>query len=188
MKGQCIPKNLKERVEEELEPGELVEWLGMPLPRYFRPSLIFSFILGVLWTGFAIFFTWEYAKQENPIIALSIGTPFTLTGLVILFTSIIWSYWKPLKTVYVITNNRAITIEEWWSNSIQSFYPSHLQDIYCREETDGIGDVIITCRAIRESIFISQLERLGFLQIKNPKEFEKKLKKLAEKLAEAGVE
>ena len=185
MKSPCIPKNLKERVEEKLEPGELVEWLGMPLPRYFRPSLIFSFMLGILWTGFAIFWTWQYARQEDPIIALFMGTPFTLIGLVILVAPIIWSYRKPLKTIYVITNNRAITIEEWWSSSIQSYYPNHLQDIYCREKRDGIGDVIITCRAIRESKFISQLDRLGFLQIKNPKEVEKKLKKLAE-LSAAG--
>lgn len=185
MKGQCIPKNLKKRVEEELEPGELVEWFGMPLPRYFRPWLIFSSLFGILWTGFTIFWTWEYARQENPVTAISMGTPFILMGLVILFAPIIWSYHKPLKTVYVITNNRAITIDECWSSSIQSYYPHHLKDIYCREKKDGTGDVIITCRAIRESKFIRRLDRLGFLQIKNPKEVEIKLKKLAEQTAEA---
>ena len=189
MKGQCIPKNLKERVEKELQPGEQVEWLGMPLPRYFTPTLRYLFMFGILWTAFAIFWAWGYARQENLTIVLFIGIPFTLIGLVILFTPIIWTYRKAFKTVYVITNKRAITIVERWSSSItQSYYPDNLQDIYCKEKKDGRGDVIITCRALRESKINRQLEPLGFLQIKNPKDVERKLKKLAEQSAEADRE
>lgn len=188
MKGQYISENIKERVEKELEPGELVEWLGLRLPHYFKPSQILSFMLGILWTGFSIFWTLELARQIDPIIAILIGISFTLAGLAILYAVIIYAHLKPRKTIYLITNNRAIIIEEWWGRIIQSFYPDHLQDIYCREKKNGIGDVIITCRAIRESKFIAQSERLGFLRIKGPKEVEKKLKKLAEQSAEADVE
>jgi hypothetical protein len=188
MKGQYIPKNIKERVEQELESGEVVEWLGLRLPHYFKPSQILAFMFGISWTGFTIFWTFEFAKQKDPIIAILIGIPFALAGLAILYVAFIWAYHKPLKTIYVITNNRAIIIEEWYGRIIQSFYPYHLQDIYCREKKNGIGDVIITCRAIRESKFIRQSERFGFLRIKNPKEMEKKLKKLAEQSAEVDVE
>ena len=108
------------------------------------------------------------------------GLPFLLIGIGLLSTPI-WYYLSALKTVYAITNKRAITIYEGrYSSTTQSYYPDHLQDIYTQEQKDGTGDVIISCQALRDSWYAKDKEPLGFLQIKNPKEVEIKLKKLAE--------
>jgi hypothetical protein len=187
MNEHFISKHLKERVNRELEPGEHVEWLGKPIPRYFTRIARSVYVFGIPWTAFAIFWTIGYVRQEGHGSAVLPGLPFILIGLVVLATPI-WCYRRALKTVYVITNKRAITIQEGWSCSTQSYYSDNLQDIYSKEQKDGTGDVIITCQALRDSWIARYSEPLGFLHIKNPKEIEKKLKKLAEQSAEADVE
>lgn len=179
-------EEIKERVEQKLQPGEQVEWAGLPLPRNFFPPLDVLTIFLFFWLALAIFATWKYAEQENLALALITTSPFTLSGLAVLITRSIWLRRKALNTVYVITNKRAMTIVEWRSSGItQSYYPDNLKDIYCKEKKDGSGDVIITCQALRESKTNRHLEPLGFLRINNPKKVEIKLNKLAEQSAEA---
>lgn len=183
-----IPEQLKEQVNRALEPGERVEWLGQPIPHYFTRGARAIFAFGVLWTAFAIFFTIGYTRQERHVFAILPGLPFLLIGIGLLSTPI-WYFRSDLKTVYAITNKRAITIYKGRSGSItQSYYPDFLQDIYTQEKKDGTGDVIISCQALRDSWHAGQTEPLGILQIRNPKEVEKKLKKLAEQSSEADVE
>jgi len=179
MNEHYISKHLKERVKRALEPGEHIEWLGKPIPRYFTRIARSIYVFGIPWTAFAIFWTIGYVRQEGSGSAVLPGLPFILIGLGILSTPI-WCYRKALKTAYAITNKRAIIIYEEWTRSIQSFYYDNLQDIYSKEEKDGTGDVIISCQALRDSWIPIYTEPLGFLQIKNPKQIEKKLKKLAE--------
>lgn len=183
MNEHYITKNLKERVNRALEPGEHVEWLGKPIPRYFTRLARSVYVFGIPWTAFAIFWTIGYVRQEGHGSAVLPGLPFLLIGLGLLSTPI-WCYRKALKTAYVITNKRALIIYEGWSSSTQSYYSDNLQDIYRKEQKDGTGDVIITCQALRDSWIARYSEPLGFLHIKNPKEIEKKLKKLAEQADE----
>lgn len=52
-----------------------------------------------------------------------------------------------LQTVYLITDQRAISIEgEKWS-TIRNYLPQQLQTVYRQENKDGTGDVIITIQA-----------------------------------------
>lgn len=93
----------------------------------------------------------------------------------------LWAYRKAFKTVYVITNKRAITFDGGWSTTIRSYTPDQLKDIYRKEKRDGSGDVVISRRAWRDSDGDRQNEELGFLRIRNPKQIEQMLKKLAER-------
>jgi hypothetical protein len=59
----------------------------------------------------------------------------------------IWAYRKALKTVYVVTNRRAITFDGGRTVAIRSYPPDRLADVYRKERKDGTGDVLISRRA-----------------------------------------
>jgi hypothetical protein len=181
-----IPRLLEEKVDHELEPGERIEWIDMPIPRFFTPASTGAFLFAIPWTAFAIF--WIYAASGFKIPDLRegfdlfplFGVPFVLIGFAML-SSPLWTWRKALGTVYVITNKRAITFDGGWSTTIRSYPPQKLQDLYRKEKRDGSGDVIIARRAWRDSEGDRRSEELGFLRIRNPKEIEQMLKKLADK-------
>lgn len=183
-----IPSILQKKVDCELESGERIEWIGMPIPRFFTPAATAAFLFAIPWTAFAIFWMCGASGFEMPDFGEGgfslfplFGVPFVLIGLGML-SSPIWAFKKAFRTVYVITDRRAITIEGIWSTTIRSYPPDKLQDIYRKEKRDGSGDVIITRRAWRDSDGDRRSEELGFLRIRNPKEVEQMLKTMAERM------
>lgn len=182
---RSIPRKLQTRVDHELDAGERIQWIGMPMPRCFTPASTFAFLFAVPWTAFAVF--WMYGAagfqisdfKEGVDLFPLFGVPFVLIGLGML-SSPLWAYRKSLKTVYVITDRRAITFDGGWSTTIRSYPPSKLTDIYRKEKRNGSGDVVISRKAWRDSDGDHQSEELGFLRIQNPKQVESMLNKLAE--------
>jgi hypothetical protein len=161
----------------------------MPVPRYFTPAATAGFLFGIPWTAFAIFWTvgaaWGTSKagDAGPFRAFPLfGVPFILVGLGML-SGPIWAYRKALKTVYVITNRRAITFDGGRTVTIRSYPPERLTDVYRKERKDGTGDVIISRRAWRDSDGDRQSEELGFLRVREPKTVGVMLKHLAEQAA-----
>ena len=108
------------------------------------------------------------------------GVPFVVVGIA-MFLSPLWSYLKSLRTVYVITNRRAITFNGGRSMTIRSYPPEKLQDIFRRQKRDGSGDIIFTPKPWLESGKNKQTEELGFLRIANPKQVEQMLEALGKK-------
>jgi len=181
-----IPYDLREKVDRELESGEQIQWQQMPVPRYFTPAATAGFLFGIPWTGFAVFWTagaaWGTSKTGDAGFFRAFplfGVPFILIGLGLL-SGPVWAYRKALKTVYVITNRRAITFDGGRTLTIRSYPPEQLADVYRKERKDGTGDVIFARRAWRDSDGDRQSEELGFLRIRDPKTVEAMLKKLAE--------
>jgi hypothetical protein len=183
--------DLQEKVRRELEIDETIQWIDMPVPRFFTPFSIGAFLFAIPWTGFAVFWTFGAAGFTIPDFSEGLsgvdffplfGLPFILIGIGLLTTPI-RTYWRALKTVYVITDQRAITIQGGRTTVVRSFPPRDLQNIFRKEKRDGTGDVIITQGAVLDSSNNKDSEPLGFLQIRNPREVERMLKKLA---AEAG--
>jgi hypothetical protein len=186
-----IPHDLREKVDRELDSGEHVMWSQMPVPRYFTPGSTAACLFGIPWTAFAIFWTtgaaWGSSKVENAGFFRAFplfGVPFILIGFGMLLSPV-WAYRKALRTVYVVTNRRAITFDGLRTTTVRSYPPERLKDVYRKERKDGTGDVIIARRAWRDSEGTSQSEELGFLRIRDPKTVEAMLRKLAQTAAEA---
>jgi hypothetical protein len=181
-----IPRYLQDKVERELEAGERIEWIDMPIPRFFTPASASLFLFSIPWTAFAIFWMFGASGFKIPSFKSGFslfplfGIPFVLIGLGML-SSPLWAYRKALKTVYAITNKRAITFIGGRSATIRSYSPGDLQEVYRKEKRDGSGDIIFARRTWRDSDGDRRSEELGFLRIRNPKEIEQMLKKLAEK-------
>jgi hypothetical protein len=181
-----IPRMLRDKVDQELEPGETIQWMDMPVPRYFTPSSTAAFLFAIPWTAFAVF--WMFGASGFKIPDFSngfsffplFGLPFVLVGLGMLCSPFM-VYRKSFRTVYILTNKRAITIDGGWSTTIRSYSPSQLQWVYRKERSNGSGDVIMARRAWRDSDGDRQTEDVGFIGIRNPKEVEQLVKKLAER-------
>ena len=182
--GIAIPPKLKVRVERELKPIEKIRWIGQPVPRYFTPKAKGYFLFGIPWTAFILIWTlgaltswWDERDGGSAMMAV-FGIPFILIGLGLL-TSPIRAYRRALKTVYIITDRRAITFEGGRSTIINSYHSEKLQNVYRKENQDGTGDVIISRREWEDSEGQYRVEELGFLHIRGPQEAERILKKLA---------
>ncbi len=176
-------RQLKEKVDNELESGEQIRWIEQPKPRFFSPSSTGAFLFAIPWTAFAVF--WIYGASQSPSSAFPLfGVPFVLIGIGML-SSPLWVYYQAFKSAYVITDRRAITIEGGRSYTIRSYPPDKLQNLYRRERKNGIGDIIISFDSWKDSDGSAYKKDLGFINIREPKHVEKLLKKLTEQSAGA---
>lgn len=112
------------------------------------------------------------------------GMPFLLIGAALL-SAPLFAWWWARRTVYVITNLRAITFEGGRSSRIRSYRPETLTNIYRTERRDGSGDVVLA-RLTGHDKFGGWHEELGFLRVHDVKDVEWRLKALAERGTEAG--
>jgi hypothetical protein len=186
---QTLPQELRDQVDRELEPGEPLRWVEMPIPRLFTPASTGAFLFGIPWTAFALFWTGGAAfgvskmgsnegpwglKWAFPLF----GLPFILIGLAML-SSPWWARRAARRTVYVITDRRAICFQGGWSTTIRSYSPEQLSQVYRKERKDGTGDVIIGVRGWRDSDGDRRTVEEGFLRVRDPKTVEAMLKGLA---------
>ena len=179
-----IPRDLQDRVQNELESGERIEWMEMPIPRFFTGASTSAFLFGIPWTAFALFWTYMasggLSSGKGSMIFAMFGIPFILIGFAML-SSPVWAYRKSFRTVYVITDRRAITFDGGRSTTIRSYTPENLKNVYRREKRDGSGDVIFGVNEWKDSDGDRRSLEIGFLRIGNPKAIEQSLRKLAEK-------
>jgi hypothetical protein len=188
----AIPPELEEKVERELESGERIVWMEQPIPRYFTAMSTGAFLFAIPWTAFAVFWICgasgfkvpDFSKGGFSFFPL-FGVPFVLIGLGML-SSPFWARRKALKTVYVITDRRAITIDGGWTTTIRSYPPERLQNVCRKEKRDGTGDVILAERVWSGTEGRQQTQDLGFLNISDPKTVEQMLRKLAEQAGQVG--
>ena len=185
-----LPNKLRQKIDKELQPGETLIWIEQPIPRFFTAKSITSFLFAIPWTSFAIFWIWGALGFQLPDLREGIqpqhlfacfGIPFVLIGLGML-SSPLWVWQAAKKTVYLITNQRAISIEGGMIFTIRSYSPEQLKDLYRKERKDGSGDVIILTRQWRDSDGDKQSEEIGFLGVRHPGEVENMLKRLAQRL------
>ncbi|QDV41073.1 hypothetical protein Enr13x_09110 [Stieleria neptunia] len=185
MLDASIPLKLQEIVQRELDCDERVVWSEMPKPKYFSGPALGMFLFAIPWTAFSVFWMAGAAGFKIPqfnngedLFPL-FGIPFFLIGIGML-SSPLWAYRNSLRTVYLITDRRAITIDGGMSYTIRSYTPEKLNDTFRREHKDGTGDVIIFRNSWRDSDGDKQMQELGFLRIDDAKSIELMLKQLAE--------
>ena len=175
-----IPDQLEKRVQDELEPGERILWQDMPVPHFFTAPAAVSFLFAIPCIGLTVFFMLGTAHFGGTLFTL-LGIPFLLFGLAML-SAPIWVYRKSRKTVYVITERRAIAFEGDRLATIRSYTPGQLHNIYRKERKDGTGDVIIVQKEWRDAEGDRQKQEIGFIRIGNAKKVEAMLKQLTESL------
>ncbi|MBD1872895.1 hypothetical protein H6F75_05330 [Nodosilinea sp. FACHB-131] len=181
-----ISKELRRKIDNELQPGESIRWVGQPIPRFFTADSIGCVLFGIPWTIFTIFWMWAALEFKLPNLREDLqpqhlfalfGIPFMLTGFGMLSSPLlVWQAAK--KSVYLVTNKRAISIQSGWSTTIRSYLPDQLKDVYRKERADGTGDVIIAIREWIDNDGDPRSEEIGFLEVRDPREVENILRQL----------
>ncbi|MCC6909721.1 MAG: PH domain-containing protein [Phycisphaerales bacterium] len=178
-----IPMHLQHAVSAELSDGEQVLWQAQPIPGlYIRrswPAVLFA----IPWTAFAVFWMFGAAGFKMPTFSSGadlfplFGIPFVLIGCG-MFCSPLVLRRKARRTVYVLTDRRAIIITGLLSLDVQSFPPDQLGQIRRRQRRDGSGDLIFRTEIDYDSDGDRTRRYIGFLAIPDVKSVEHSVRDL----------
>lgn len=187
---QSSPR-LRVAVEAELEPGERIQWLDVPAPKWFTGKSIGAVLFAIPWTAFAVWWVFwmsgsadSKSSDESTDLTHFLGVPFVLFGIGMLLSPV-FEYRRSLRTVYAITDRRALILETGAWRKVSSYAPSQLKRVYHKDRTNGLGDVILSTRTWQENDLAP--EEIGFMRIENSSEVERMLVLLAEQVDEADV-
>ncbi len=181
-----IPADLREKIDRELAPGEMIQWIDQPITRFLTAASMIRFLFGIPWTAFFLFWTWHtlglrtlFMNRLTPSMLLPVfGVPFLLIGFAML-TAPITGKRTIQNTIYIVTDRRAILFEGTAPGTIRSYLPNQLQSLYRQENKDGSGNVIITIYYVKDSDGHERKDYAGFVDIRDPKGAEEFLKELA---------
>ncbi|MFG0285671.1 MAG: hypothetical protein ACF8R7_14730 [Phycisphaerales bacterium JB039] len=182
------------RISAELEDGEQLIWAARPLPRLMSRRAWPIAIFGVPFLGFAIFWTvgaaWGISQAGSAgngppgfaIIFPLFGLPFILVGLG-LVTAPFWSRRAARKTLYALTDRRAILWEGGFrGQKVTSFGPEILDEMSRTQRDDGSGDLIFRQREVYTgSDRRSRAKSEGFLAVHAVRDLEKLVRQTIER-------
>jgi hypothetical protein len=185
-----IPEKLRELVNAELRDGETIQWIDMPIPYYFTVGSAITFGIGIyfiLWSLAATSFVLSSLIRDIP--GHAVPKEFILIGVIILLIGL-YLLSAPLRvrkrtqrTVYVLTNHRAIIVQETSSAlDVTSYYPANLWHLSRKQKADGTGSL---CFNTTGGGILQWTIRRGFLNIRNVEKVERMMQDLkAAKLPE----
>jgi len=181
-----IEPELRRALDAELADGERIVWLRQPVPWLLWRGSLVVLIFGIPWTAFAIFWTLGAAGMIGKSGARPTGwwayifplwgLPFICIGLALL-SSPYWVARAARRTVYAITNRRAIVWlnKGWGKTEVQSFEPKRLLSITRTQRANGSGDLIF--EQFREQCGSSTTTiRRGFMGLANVRDAEEVLR------------
>lgn len=184
-----VPREFRALVSPELRPDERVVWLGQPIPWRFVKRFISTFFFGVVWMTFCVFWAGgfigaEMSKADGDTLLttfIPFSIPFFLIGLAALSTPY-WSWRKARRTVYTLTNERALVFDaNWWqAMTIRSFEPARLADLRRVQNADGSGDLVFDRIVTNDGEGSTKVTDHGFLAIPNVKSVEEAVLRLVQ--------
>jgi hypothetical protein len=196
--GEPLPPDLAARVESELAEGERLVWVGRPLPGLYRLRSIPLLVVGIFFLGFSLLWLamtggmalmgGGAAGQQDPALGVGIGGffgCFALVGLfplaigVLLVTAPWWMGSMARKTLYALTNRRAIIFEPQLFRTVQvrSYTAAGLGAMSRVERGDGSGYLVFEEYTARGSNNSTTTTRRGFLAIPNVHQVEDLIRK-----------
>jgi hypothetical protein len=175
-------------VDAEMERGERIVWTGQPRPGRFALRALPLFLFAIPWTAFAVFwisaasgFKFPPDFSKPPGYFPLFGLPFVIIGLGLL-TSPFWRMRAAKRTIYVITDRRAVTFSRsvWGTLSIQSYLPDRLRDLRRNQSRDGSGDLVFERVLVGGNRNQNAMEDRGFIAVRDVKSVEEMVRKLSE--------
>ena len=190
-----VPRKFRPLVSPELRPNERIVWIGQPIPWRFVKRFISVFVFGIVWSGFIVFWAVGFfghlpADKDRGWEALGVSVvfliPFGVVGVGML-SSPYWSWRKAKRTIYVLTDQRAVVFDaNWWQAvTIRSFEPSRLTDVRRVQNADGSGDLEFERTVKTDGEGSLQATDHGFMSIPGVKAVEDLVRQLVAQAAPA---
>ncbi len=166
-------------LESELRLGELVVWSQQPRLAAMALKSLPKFLFGVGGIAFGIWLaslaangSTSSSRHEDPAFyRLPVG--LFLLFAVIQLLSALWACCQAFRTVYAITNQRAVHIVVLGPRTVYSFVGQNLMNIHRVENRSGNGDIIFH-REVRDGQGARRglSHEVGFLGIARVREAE----------------
>lgn len=129
---------------DELSPGERLLWSGRPqqgLMLRGSDALLIPFSL--LWGGFAVFWEASAVRGGAPFFFKLWGIPFVLVGLYITVGRFLFDAWQRARTLYAVTDQRALILSGLFTRNVRSLGVKSLSDINFSSGRDGKGTITL---------------------------------------------
>lgn len=188
--ADALAPALREMVDGELQldAGERVLWTGQPSGRRMALATVPIFLFAIPWTAFAVFWVAAAAwgTSEGSISGIFrvfplFGLPFIAIGLGML-SSPFWALRSAKRTVYVVTDRRAIIFGAGWNGmKVRSFLPERLGDMSRTQRADGSGDLIFATDVSTTSKGGQQKTDVGFMGIPAVRDVEQMVQAMVER-------
>ena len=177
-----IPDPLRELVNAQLMDDETIQWIDQPLSNYWSAGAMIAFAFGIYFTVtsiFSVLFVATGGLLASPmfdIFDVILGFVevciHVLIGPFLLFFSL-KTRRTCERTVYAITNRRAIIVQRGRSLFNITYSPKDFGDVWCKERGHGTGDIYL--RGGEGSL---PWLKAAFMNIRNVKEVERMLQEL----------
>jgi hypothetical protein len=163
----------------QLDGGERLLWSGSPDPGTVAMGALPISLFGIPFGGFACFWVWgawhqvsRSASAPGPWILFPLfGLPFVMVGLG-LISMPFWVWLGAKRTVYAITERRAIIISGFGARGVSSFTHSEICDLTRIEKADGSGTLWFATRPFTSSNGMQRNLRVGFQGIPDVRQVE----------------
>jgi hypothetical protein len=178
-----LPPDLDDAVRRELATSERRLWAGTPDPGAFARAYIALTIFGRVFAGLAAVlmitpFLITFPHSMSAFIFVLSGIPLLLIGASLASTPL-WMRRKAARTVYALTDRRAIVIEGSvfrGTQTVASYTPERLTNLSRTEHQNGTGDLVFEqVRAGYRKNGSEVYRPRGFLGIHNVREVEQLL-------------
>ena len=164
MEEYGITPQMREQIDAALEPNEQLELVATPQWRWMTGGNAFFTCFGIFWwviVGFASFSM--LSQQSAPTVEALFMVPFWLVGVGIP-VGILWNRARVLRTVYLITNKRALILRPGiFFKPQQVAWPiTPGMVLAVKEKGDGSGDIVLGYKSYQVN---NQPAPEGFLNV-----------------------
>lgn len=186
-----IPLKFQQTVQSELHPFERILFAAQPIAARLALQALPILLFAIPWTIFSIF--WMYMASEpmrsapsaDKVVSIAFplfGLPFVLIGFAML-SAPLWAFRLAGKTLYVLTNERAIIFTGGRAMRIESIGPDRLKDSVASIRQDGSGDLTFQ-RDVEPSYYYGRRYRprlaSGFIGLPDVRNAKQQLEKMLE--------
>lgn len=138
------PHEAEQQIRRELGPQERLLWYGQPRQGLMlRPSDALMIPFSLMWGGFAIFWETSAVRGGEPLFFTIWGIPFVAMGLYIIAGRFFVDAAERRRTVYGLTNERAIIVGGLRQRRVKSLALRTLPDVTLTERGDGTGTITL---------------------------------------------
>jgi hypothetical protein len=176
-----LSSELAARVAAELAPDEKLLWVGQPRPGLVMRPAYFLVPFGGVFAAFALIWVVVAMIVTNGLMA-PCGLPFLAVGVWLMFSPV-WLGRQARRTLYALTDRRAIIWEPGWFGAftVRNYTAAGLGRMSRTERADGSGDLVFeeitTVTTSGNTGTRYNTVRRGFLGIDNVREVEDQVRR-----------
>ncbi len=156
-------------ITQELNTGETIIWADKPVCGSLFVKSFAIYLFAIPWTAFSLF--WMYGASRGSFAFSLFGVPFLLVGLYLFCTPFINKNAEK-RTIYIITNQRAIIYKYGRKIKVKSFLPEQMVNIERCQRKNGTGDIIFFNKVTYDSDGDRRTTKVGFIGVRDVKRVE----------------